>query len=187
MREQAERLELGELGADGRRRDARGRRARRASSSPTGMPVATNSSTTRRRIACCRSRQLQRFRHLQEILAARPSDRSGEQLGRHAAAEEAAALGQRERLAVRRPRDRALATRARPAGSSAGRRPASGSGSSRRSPSITRSRAAYSSSSGSISRRAPSDASACEVAPELRRVPPAPVLDCVTAPIPSPR
>src|SRR4051794_32831069 len=65
---------------------------------PTGWPVATYSSTTRRRISCWRS--------VSSVRAGSPAisstkcrspPSSGQELCGHAAAEEAAALGERER------------------------------------------------------------------------------------------
>ena len=103
MREQPERLELGQLGANGRRRDAKGRRRSTSAFDPTGCFDATNSSTTRRMICSLPLAQL----HLFPAFAGRfyavssrwaPGGRgSRKDLGRDAAAEEAPAS--RERLA----------------------------------------------------------------------------------------
>ena len=108
---------------------------------PTGWPLVTYCSTTRRRIRRWRSVRRRREAHLQgkRSLA---RGRSGEQLGRDAAAEEAAARGQRERSAVDRSVDRASprrSSRASAASSSADSRPVERSGSSRRRPRRTRS------------------------------------------------
>jgi hypothetical protein len=144
------------------------RLARRASSS---RPARRSRRTPRRRAAGCRAcaRLSSPFAG---ILA------FGQQLGRDAAAEEAARAGERERPAVRARRRGRAARRRSSARVDRALEPASASGSSSRRPSITRSRAAVSGSSRSSSRcgRSPRPIAA-RVARQARCVPPAHAAD----------
>src|SRR5262249_1226021 len=146
MREQAEVLELGELCADRRRRDAKvgalDERLRADRLSCAHELLAHAAADRLLPLA-----ELHRFGHLQEILAAAQATTS---------AVTAPPRKRPRRVSARvSPRSTArpsCSTRARPAASSAERSPSTRSGSSRRRPSITRSRVLVSSSRSSISR-----------------------------------
>ena len=153
MREQPERLELGELGADGRRRE-RERRALDEALRADGLArLRRTSSTTRRRMSCWRSVRLD-FHRLQVFYGASIVVEAGSRSAawhepcvdrRLQASSSAVTPPPRNRprcvsvsaaVHAARPGRAARGGRAR-AGSSAASRPASASGSSRRRPSRT--------------------------------------------------